>query len=134
SGQSIILDSSSAMRVEPSAMVSGNSVALNSGQISLVLSNPGVLNPSSGLVLYSSVLQTIEASAQSLSLLSYSALDIYGIGEVGALGADGQPALANLSLHAGEIRGFNNLGGAVFIRAREIALDNSANVAPVGSA
>jgi filamentous hemagglutinin len=133
SGQSVILDSSSAMRVEPSAMLSGNSVALNSGQISLVLSNPGVLNSSSGLVLYSSVLRNIEASAQSLSLLSYSSFDIYGIGEVGALGSDGQPALASLSLHAAEIRGFNNLGGTVFFRARDIALDNSANAAPAGS-
>ena len=132
-GGSIILDSSSAMRIEPSAKLTGNSVSLNSGQISLVLSNPGELNAGSGLILYSSVLQNIEASAQTLSLLSYSSFDIYGIGEVGALNSDGQPALASLALHAAEIRGFNNLGGTVFFRAKDIVLDNSASGAPVGA-
>jgi filamentous hemagglutinin family protein len=132
-GESIVLDSSSAMRIEPSATLTGNSVSLNSGQISLVLSNPGELNAGSGLTLYSSVLQNIEASAQTLSLLSYSSFDIYGIGELGALDSNGQPALESLALHAAEIRGFNNLGGTVFFRAKDIVLDNSANGAPIGA-
>ena len=131
-GQSIILDSTSATRVEPSARISGTAVSLDSGQISLVLSNPGQLNPTTGLVLYSSVLQNLEASAQALSLLSYSSLDIYGIGQVGGMDSTGQPAVASLALHAAEIRGFNNLGGTVFFCAKDILLDNSADGTVIG--
>jgi hypothetical protein len=83
------------------------------------------LNPTTGLVLYSSVLQNLEGSARALSLLSYSSFDIYGIGQVGGIDSVGQPEVASLALHAAEIRGFNNLGGTDFFTAKDILLDNS---------
>ena len=133
-GQSVTLDSTSATSLDPSANVSGNAVALNSGQISLVLSNPGQLNPTTGLVLSGSALENLEATAQALSLLSYSSFDIYGIGQVGNLAITGRPAAASLALHAAEIRGFNNSGGIVSFVARDVLLDNSPNGVAVGSA
>ncbi len=57
--------------------------------------------------------------AQSLSLLSYSSIDVYGTGQVGSAG------LANLALNAGEIRGFNNSGGEVTFAAQNIQLGNN---------
>ena len=100
-GQSVTLDSTSATSLDPSANVSGNAVALNSGQISLVLSNAGQLNPTTGLYIQGSALENLEATAQALSLLSYSSFDIYGIGQVGNLATTGRPAAASLALHAG---------------------------------
>ena len=116
SGAGVTLDSSYAMNLSPFANLVGSSFYLDAGQISLQLNNPGGLLPTNGLVLAGSALSDLE-SARSLSLLSYSSIDIYGTGDFSTNGL--------LALHAAEIRGFNNGGQSVVFSAPTILLDNS---------
>lgn len=125
SGASVTLDSTRATNLSPAAVLSGKSLALNSGQILLQLANAGTVPTTTGLSLSGTALQGLQ-SAQSLSLLSYSTLDIYGNGQIGAVDGAGQPMLASLALHAGAIRGFNTAGGTVSFAAKDILLDNAA--------
>ncbi|MEI6861760.1 MAG: hypothetical protein WCL04_05850, partial [Verrucomicrobiota bacterium] len=127
SGAGVTLDSTRATSLDPAAVLSGTAVALNSGQISLQLATSGELRPTTGLVLSGGALQNLQASAQRLSLLSYSSLDLYGTGEIGS------PAVASLALHAGEIRGFNTAGGTVTFSARDILLDNATTAGVPGA-
>ena len=82
-GASVTLDSTHLITLDPTASLSGNSMAIGTGRISLQLSDPGPLQANAGLVLSGVALQTLQDSAQSLSLLSYSSIDIYGTGQVG---------------------------------------------------
>jgi len=118
-GTSVTLDSTYATSLSPKALLHGRAVNLSSGQISLVLDDPGQLQATDGLVLAGRALRSLR-SAEALSLLSYSSIDIYGSGEVGTR------ELEDLGLHAGEIRGFNNADGVRFL-AHHLVLDNSAN-------
>src|SRR5205085_546737 len=77
SGISITLDSTYGTDLSPTAILIGQTVSLNSGQISIALDGSSPVTP--GLVLAGNSLQTLQ-STQSLSLLSYSSLDIYGFG------------------------------------------------------
>ena len=120
-GTSITLDSTGLTTIDPAAIVNGKSIAIASGQISLALTDPGNLQSVGGLLLSGTALQSLQGSAQSLSLLSYSSIDTYGVGQIG------QSTLANLALHAAEIRGFNQGAGTVQFVAQNILLDNSAN-------
>lgn len=127
-GASLILDSSSATSLDPSAKLSGDTVSINSGQINLVLDGS---QPTSGLVLSSTALANLQASAQALSLLSYSSIDIYenGTGSIGsAPDGSGKYQVQSLALHADEIQGFD--GGTVTINAQNVILDNSSGGAP----
>ena len=127
-GTSLTLDSTCNMLLDSSVVLNGNSVALDNGQISLQLGSLG--NPQ-GLVLSSGVLERLQASSKALSLLSYSSIDIYGVGQIGGgPDASGNYPVASLALHAAEIRGFNNSNGTVIFNAQNITIDNS----PVGSA
>ncbi len=122
SGTNVTLDSTFGTSLDPDAIINASIVSLNSGQISLQLDNPGALNATSGLVLAGDALRSLEESG-SVSLLSYTTLDLYGTGEFNVAGA--------LALHAGAIRGFNNGGGTVTISAGALSLDNStAAIAP----
>lgn len=132
SGTGVILDSTHTTTLSPGASISGTALALDSGQITLQLAGAGNVPASSGLTLSGAALQGLQ-SAQSLSLLSYTSIDIYGTGAVGALDGGGRPVLASLALHAGEIRGFNNAGGTVSFAAKDILLDNSPSAAAVGA-
>ena len=116
-GLGVTLDSTYATWLDPSAIVSGQAVNLNSGQVSLQLNSavPVTQNSIGGLVLSGTALQTLQ-STQSLSLLSYSAIDIYGDGAFTTSGS--------LALHGAEIRGFNS-GGTARFAAQNIQLDNS---------
>ncbi|MFZ4593387.1 MAG: filamentous hemagglutinin family protein [Verrucomicrobiaceae bacterium] len=125
SGGSLVLDSTSNMVVDPSASLIFKAYSFNSGRISLQLDNPGALQPSPGLVLTTSFLDNLQ-SVQSLSLLSYSSIDLYGTGTLG------NSSLGRLALNAGEIRGFNQNGGNVAVAADTLVLGNKANVATVG--
>jgi filamentous hemagglutinin len=116
-GASVTLDSTYATSLDPTATISASAINLNSGQISIQLPNGIVSQPTAGLVLAGEALQNL-ASADSLSLLSYSSIDIYGTGTINAANS--------LALHAAEIRGFNN-GGVVDLVGNTITLDNSAN-------
>ena len=135
-GGGVILDSTYATRLDPTAKLNASAITLDSGQISLQLTNPGDLtlidgSPTAGLVLTEASLKNLQATAHSISLLSYSSLDIYGTGAVGEL-KDGVPTLGNLAVRTGEIRGFNNNGGAVAFFAQDILLDNSAKSGVLG--
>ncbi len=118
-GNSVILDSTSGTTLSPAAKLNAGAVSLNSGRISLELAGAGTLPSDAGLVLAGDALSSLQ-QAKSLSLLSYSTVDIYGTGQVGTT------SLANLAIHAGEIRGFNTGGGTVSFTAQDILLDNSA--------
>jgi hypothetical protein len=122
SGASITLDSSYGSSLDPTATITATALALDSGQISINLDNASV--GGRGLILSGNALTTLETGVQSLSLLSYTSVDIYGTGQIGALGIDNQPSLENLSLETGEIRGFNS-GGKVTFNAQNVTLDNS---------
>lgn len=123
-GASVTLDSTAATTLAPTAVLTAQSLALGSGQITLQLANAGTVPTSTGLLLSGTALQGLQ-SAQSLSLLSYSTIDIYGTGQVGGLDANNQPLLGSLALHAGAIRGFNNGGGTVSFAAKDLLLDNA---------
>jgi len=120
-GLSVTIDSTGLTTLDPSAVLRATSVSIASGQISLALTDPGNLQSVGGLILSGTALQSLQSGAQSLSLLSYSSLDTYGTGQIG----DG--ALADLAIHAPEIRGFNQGDGIVQFVAQNILLDNSAN-------
>jgi filamentous hemagglutinin family protein len=128
SGNSVTLDSTVATSLSTAAVVNGQALNLHSGQVSLQLNNPGALQTTRGLVLSSSALGAL-SSASSLSLLSYSSIDIYGTGTVGAT------TLQSLALRGGEIRGFNTGGGTATLQARNVIIDNGGNgrvIGPVG--
>jgi len=125
-GASLTLDSTYASSLDSSARLNAQTINIGSGQISIALNNPGTIGSTAGLVIEGQVLQNLEAT-QSLSLLSYSSIDIYGTGNFGAA------TLKNLSLHAGEIRGFNAAGGDATFKAANILLDNSAAATAPGS-
>jgi filamentous hemagglutinin family protein len=131
-GASVTLDSSSGTDLDPDAIIQGKSVALNSGQITIEFANPGsgapTAAPASGLILSGNVLPTLFGNAESLSLLSYSSLDIYGAGDLGTTNSSGQPVLQNLSLSAAQINGFNSTGGNVLFAAQNILLNNAADI------
>ncbi len=130
SGGSLILDSTSATVLDPSASLSGQSVSINSGQINLVLDGSA---PTSGLVLSGSALAGLQGSAQGLSLLSYTSIGIYGSGDIGgAADASGNYPIESFALHAGEIT--NENGGTVTINAQTVTLDNSGGGTASGNA
>jgi filamentous hemagglutinin len=123
---SVTLDSTFATSLDPTALINATTVNLDSGQISIELMPPSVAPNTTGLILSGSALSNLQASAETLSLLSYSSIDIYGSGEIGGSPVSGQYPVANLELHTGEIRGFSN-GGTVSINANDVTLDNSPN-------
>ena len=122
-GAGVTLNSTSGASIDPTAGLSGTSISIAAGQIILVLDNS---QPTSGLVLSGTALANIQASTKSLSLLSYSSIDIYedGNGTIGAaLSSSGTYQVQSLTLDASEIRGFD--GGTVTIDAQNVTLDNS---------
>lgn len=118
-GASITLDSTYNTSLAPNANLTGDVFNLASGRISIQLDNPGALQSATGMVLAGSVLGDLGA-ADSVSLLSYSSIDIYGTGQFSMGG--------RLALHAASIQGFNNGGGTATLSAGSILLDNSADV------
>ncbi len=116
SGGAIILDSTYATSLDPNAILTAQSITLDSGRISIVLENAGAGPGGEGLVLAGVALQNLQ-SAQRLSLLSYSSIDVYGTGQFGGSG------VVSLGLHASKIRGFNSTGGTATFVAQDITLD-----------
>jgi hypothetical protein len=119
-GGSLILDSTSGTSLDASAALQAASVALNSGQITIALDDAGTVTPSTGLVLAGQALDSLQASARALSLLSYSSLDIYGSGQLGT-----REAFDSLTLSAAALRGFNTGAGTAVLAARSILVDNA---------
>jgi filamentous hemagglutinin family protein len=129
-GESITLDSTSGTVFDPRAGLFGSHVSLGAGLIDVVLSGAGPANGGTALVLSGAELRDLQASAQSLSLLSYSSIDLYGSGQLGEVGGDGLPIANSLALHAAEVQGIDNVGGRVLLAAKQITLDNSPGLAP----
>ncbi len=123
SGGNIVLDSTSGTNLSPEARLLGSAISLSSGQLSIQLTNPGPLNPTTGLVLSGSALGSLQSSATNLKLVSYSSIDLYGTGNVGS------NQLEKLSLEAAAIRGFNTGSGTATFLAKNLSLGNSSLVA-----
>ncbi|OYW77296.1 MAG: hypothetical protein B7Z37_04825 [Verrucomicrobia bacterium 12-59-8] len=119
-GTSLLLDTTYATSLASTAVLNSSIISLNSGSMVLQLDPTTMVPATTGLVLTGPALQSLQ-NASSLSLLSYSTLDIYGAGQVG------DSSLVNLALHAGQIRGFSQGGGTAAFVAQNILLDNSAN-------
>jgi filamentous hemagglutinin len=125
---SVTLDSSSATSLDPTAVLGASTLNLNSGQITLDLTAPSTAPTTTGLVLSSSALSHLQSSISSLSLLSYSSIDIFSVGDsvVGAApDASGNYQVTNLTLHAAEIRSTGS--GNVTFNAKNVSLDNLSN-------
>ena len=123
SGAGVIIDSTYAASLAPDASVDGQRVSIDAGQITIQLDQTPVSQSQSyALNLSGSLLGQI-GSAGSLSLLSYSSIDVYGGGKFGS------PALGSLELHAGAIRGFAATGDEASFSAGRILLDNALHVA-----
>jgi filamentous hemagglutinin len=121
-GTSVIVDSTATTSLSSSVKFGTShrtvqALSIDSGRISLQLDSTAT-NPGAGLILTSATLNALQASLQSLSLLSYSSIDIYGGGTVGG------PTAQSLAFHAGEIRGFGNTGSTAIFAAQNILLDN----------
>ena len=128
-GATVILDSTAGTTIDPSAAIdqgnNGQSLVLQSGQISFQL-EPNVSIPSNtGLVISATSLAALQNSVQTLSLLSYSSIDFYGAGTLGELDAKGNPTAASLSLSAADLRGYDSDGGVVTLNAQNVAINNS---------
>ena len=122
-GGGVVLDSTAASSLSSTARLEALSVSLSSGHIGIRLNQPGSVPATGGLILSGSALETLQSSAEQLSLLSYSTIDTYGSGTVGA------SDFANLTLQAASIRGFNTGSGSVRFTASNLTLGNSAQVA-----
>ena len=119
SGNSLTLDSTGLRDyIRDGSTLTGRSITINSGIVRLLLSGAGPVDQ--GLVLGSDVLGQIQR-ADSLSLLTYSTMDIYGSGVIGS------STLNNLEIHAAGIRRMSASSNAT-IQAQNILLDNSANI------
>ena len=130
SGASLTLDSTNQSTLLSTALT-GSSVNIDSGLISLVLNTSGTPPTPQGLVLSDAAIQSLQSTATALSLLSYSAIDIYGSGVIGGgLNAMGQYPVQSFALHAAAIRGD---GGAVTINAQNLFLDDSTGAVESGA-
>jgi filamentous hemagglutinin family protein len=136
-GSSVEMDASGYASINPTAQFKAKSLSLSAGSFALVLDpqpSQGLLNDlgtydSSATILEGAVLQSAQ-NASSLSLTSYSTLDLYGTTANQPDGSFGSQNMARISLHAGEVRGFDLGGGTVAMAAQSILLDNSGDAAP----
>jgi filamentous hemagglutinin family protein len=121
SGAGLTLDSTSNRDfISDSATITGKTVSINSGRMRLQLDGSAPLPAGSGLILGGRVLSQLE-DANSVSLQSYSTMDIFGSGTFGS------SALKNLEIHAGAIRREGTTGTATF-EAENILIDNKVGV------
>ncbi len=124
-GGSVTLDSTFGTNLHPTMQIEAQTLALNGGQISILFDPPSavltgsVVNPNH-LTLSGQLLETVQRS-QSLSLRSYRTIDFYGSGTFGS------PGLGSLALSAAGIRGYDQAGGTVFIRAGDVLFERSAD-------
>ena len=128
---SLILDSSGVVQIDHSAtpaVLLSTSLTVDSSLINIELSTPAT-GPTSGLVITSAQLNSLLQSVQSLSLLSYSSIALYGAGTIGAVTQEGSSApsyqLAQLALHATDIYYADTVNSSgITINAQTVSLDN----------
>jgi len=127
SGAGVVLDSTYAFQLGENAEISADSLSLGSGQISIVF-DPQITGLqgetfSPHLVLRGGVLDGLKG-VQNLQLTTYrSGLDFYGTGTLGG------GNLASLGIDTPQIRGFGQDAGGASLRASQITLGNSRNLA-----
>ena len=128
-GPSVILDSTVGTSLSPLAKLDATALTLNSGQINVVFA--GAAGPSAGgsqLTLAGVTLDRIQQS-QVLNLQSYGSIDFYGSGVLGG------SASKQITLSGSGVRGYQQAGGQVVIRAADVFFENPlALSAPVASA
>lgn len=115
SGPAVTLDSTYQTSIAADSLVRGDSLSLSSGRVALEIGTSGTVPPSSGLLLSGTALRELQA-ANSLTIQSYSSLDLYGGGSFASSGS--------LALRAAEIR--NMSGGEFTLAASNISLSNTA--------
>jgi filamentous hemagglutinin family protein len=119
-GSSVVLDSSRSSVIDPSLNIEAQSLALGAGQISLVFDTlPGGLAGSefaTHLILQDQFL--LDAlSAQSLTLQSYTTIDLYS--------NDSVNGVANsIELLASGLRGYTSLGSTIQLTASDLLFSN----------
>ncbi len=125
-GTSVILDSTYGTNLDPTASISARALTLGSGQISIVFDDASgtltgsVVDPH--LVLEGDILDKVQ-QVGSLTLKSYSMIDVYGTGTFGG------DSLSKLNLLGGGIRGYEQGSGTVTFQAESILFDNPSKVA-----
>jgi filamentous hemagglutinin family protein len=112
SGAGVILDSTKAVSISPTASLTAQSLALGSQKI--VVDFAGSSTDSSALILGGSLLSNL-SSVQRLSLNSYSSIDFNGSGRLGS------GILKSLSLLTGGLQG---LGGDITLEASSVSFAN----------
>jgi len=131
---SLVLDSTDTVLINPSTtappVLEGQNLTLDSGFINLELGTPATA-PTSGLIITEPQLQSLLASTQALSLLSYSSIALYGSGDIGTetTSSTGQPVYqdASLALHADDIYYADSIdSNGITINAQNVSLDNLA--------
>ncbi|MBS0659374.1 MAG: filamentous hemagglutinin family protein [Verrucomicrobia bacterium] len=122
-GNALVVDSTGATVLADDARLRGANSLLSSSRISLALA-AAELSPNAGLVLSASLLAGLQNGATSLSLLSYSSIDLYGGGILG------NASLGRLSLSTAQIRGFVPQGETAVLSAGEIVLTNATGRSP----
>jgi filamentous hemagglutinin family protein len=160
-GTSVTLDSSSGASIDPTASVfgpgpastktpsTGYSLTLDAGQVSLqvdptvsVASAPGLVitNASTGGVpdatsVGSLFTTTSSPSAlSSLTLFSYSNINLYGAGTLGGVDGTGTPILKSLTLSGAGVVGQGVGAGQVSIDAQTVSLNNPGQYTISGAA
>lgn len=132
---SIILDATMANAYKGSSTFSknGQTIAGNLG-VGATRINFGAAPASADGITYSQAELDGLNSLKGLTLTSYSTFDLYGDVNVGMLDANGKPTLQNLTLQGAGLAGLDNSGKTANLRAKNIALNNSAAVAFVPGA
>ncbi len=139
SGIAVTLDSTSAATIDPTAVLDQNpnvkaqELSLSSGALSLQVDPNVSVASAPGLVLTSSALQSLATLVDGLSLSSYSSVNLYGAGSIGALTSGNKPVIQNLTLQGAGIFGYDNGGGSVTINAQNVTLANPNNAALPGA-
>ena len=117
-GPSVILDSTYGTILSPLAKIDAKTLTLRSGQINVVFDGAtGAPGGSSQLTLAGVTLDKVQQS-EVLTLQSYGSIDFYGSGTIGG------SALKQITLSGGGIRGYQQGGSKVVIRAEDVHLEN----------
>lgn len=123
-GSSVILDSTYGTILSPLAKIDAETLTLASGQISVVFADAtGGLagsSVSSHLTLAGVTLDKVQQS-KFLTLQSYRSIDFYGTGTIGS------SALESLTLSGSGLRGYEQGGGEVVLRASDVSFKNPTN-------
>lgn len=132
SGRQVVLDSSHAFLMAPSAVLSGESLRLASAQISIGLAGTPASMPgrfiADSLVVSGETLRRIN-DVSSLTLVAYKApIDLYDSGILGSAN------MQSLNLETSHLRGYPALAATQNLRARTLSLSNPAGLDPTAAA